>query len=388
MRIALVYRSFHLSGSLARETVELARHLSQRHDVHVFSIGERTETSLASECIFHQVPVARLGDGNGFSAAELVSFARNSAAMLSSESFDVVHVCAPSTWVGQVLHVPGVARGEARLQHISSWRFAATTIRHPGNAARLFIEKKAFRNRSLRRIHVEAPSVLHDVVRYYDFAPEDVLVTPPAVNLREFSPPDDRGAARRDAGVSSRDRIVLLFCGSAFRRKGLDRAIEALALVKADAELLVVGSGAEERFRTLARERGVEDRVRFLGRRPDAWRLYHAADILLLPTRADVWGVTPIEAMACAVPPIVSAAAGSSSEVLHGEAGIVLPEPFSLQDLVQAIDRLAGDEALRNSMGRAGTEVARAHSWEKRAAAIEEDFIAIAEGRVGRSARR
>lgn len=385
MRIALVYRSFHLSGSLARTTVELARHLSQRHEVHLFSIGARTDTTLAPSCIAHDVRVRRLGDGTRFSAAELMEFARRSAAMVSRESFDIVHVCAPSTWVGDVLRVPGVARGEAKLQGLDRWRFAATTVRHPGNAARLLIEKNAFRNRHLRRIHVEASSVLEDVVHDYGIAREDVLVVPPAVNLNEFSPTRDRNAARLEAGVDRRDRVVLLFCGSAFKRKGLDRAIEALALTDADVELLVVGRGRnEESFRALARRRGVEDRVRFLGGRSDAWRLYHAADIFVLPTRADVWGVTPIEAMACGVTPIVSAAAGSSSAIRDGETGIVLTEPFDVRDLRDAINRLAFDPSLRAAMGSAGVSAAAAHSWTARGETIEEDLVAVFEGRIGR----
>jgi glycosyltransferase involved in cell wall biosynthesis len=387
MRIALVYRAFHLAGSLPRGTVELARWLSPRHDVHVFSIGARTDTSLAPECTFHDVHVTRLGDGTQFSGAELLGFARASARMVSSSSFDIVHVCAPSTWVGDVLHVPGVARGEARLQGIGRWRFGVTLARHPGNAMRLFIEKRAFRNEHLRRVHVAAPSVLEDVVAQYGIDRNDVLVVPPAVNLDEFAPAADRESARAAAGVRDPDRVVLLFCGSAFARKGLDRAIEVLPSLDFDVELIVVGQGPDQRrFQDLARARGVGECVRFLGARSDAWRLYQAADIFVLPTRADVWGVTPIEAMACGVPPIVSAAAGSSSLIRDGETGIVLPEPFELADLSNAVIRLASDRSLRVVMGRAGIEASKQQSWAQRARAIEADLEAQAE-RVHAAAR-
>lgn len=384
MRVALVYRSFHRRGSLARTTVELARHLSRSHDVHVFSIGSCTERSVAPACTFHDVPVSHVGEGRRFCARELRSFARGAATLLSRERFDVVHACAPSTWAADVLHVPGIAREEAALHDISGWRFAVT-MRRPGNAARLLLERKALAHAGLRRIHVAAPSVRDALERRYGIASEHVLVVRPGVNLDEFRPSRDVAAARAAAGIDDPGTFVVLFCGSDFERKGLDRAIEALASARAaGAVLLVVGRGErEERYRRLAEDRGIGERVRFLGSRADAWRLYQAADALVLPTHADVWGVTPIEAMACGVPPIVSAAAGSSSAIRDGETGIVLPEPFDVRALRDAIDMLAADRACRAAMGRAGIVAARVHSWAERARRVEEDLLAVAERRLG-----
>jgi glycosyltransferase involved in cell wall biosynthesis len=383
VRVALVYRSFHLAGSLPRAAVELARHLSKRHEVHVFSISARTEPSLAPGCLFHDVPVTALGTGRGFSARELGSFARNAAAQLAREQFDLVHTCAPSTWVADVLHVPGVARDEAALQGIPGWRYAAAAVRHPGNAARRLLEHKALGYSGLRRIHVSAPSVRDALSRRYGIAPVDVLVVPPSVNLSEFRPPGDKAAARGAAGIDDRNAVVLLFCGSAFYRKGLDRAIVALARATPRALLLVVGDGSEASYRRLAARCGVADRVRFLGLRHDAWRYYQAADVVVLPTRADVWGVTPVEGMASGVPPIVTAAAGSASTIRTGETGIVLPEPFSTAAFVDAIDLLAADPERREAMGAAGLRVAREHSRSARLRHVEDDLLAVAEGRIG-----
>jgi UDP-glucose:(heptosyl)LPS alpha-1,3-glucosyltransferase len=178
---------------------------------------------------------------------------------------------------------------------------------------------------------------------------------------------------------------VLLFCGSDFERKGLDRAIEALAATDIDAELLVVGSSSQEdRFRAITRDRGVEDRVRFLGTRSDAARYYQAADILLLPTRADVWGVTPIEAMASGIPSIVSNAAGSAAVVREADAGIVLSEPLDVRELREAVERLARDPALRKVMARNGLAAVDAHSWERRGQLVEDDLVAVPDA-VGRA---
>lgn len=383
-RIALVYRAFHREGSLARTAVELARHLSSNHEVHVFSIPERTDPSLAPGCTFHAVPAPPLGDGRHFSGRELISFARNAARLLERHPFDVVHTCAPSTWVGDLLHIPGIARGEAALQGLPAWRFRAT-LRHPGNLARLVIERRAVGNGAFSRFHVAAPSVRDDLERFYAVPADRVTVVYPGVDLEQFQPVTNRAAARAEVGVDDPTRLVLLFCGSDFHRKGLDRAIDCLAAAAVPAELLVVGSDpSQARFEHLARARGVGDRVRFLGSRSDSWRYFRAADVALLPTRADVWGVTPIEAMGCGVPSIVSAAAGSAAAVEEAGAGIVLPEPFDVRSLRDAVERFAGDPSLRHAMGSAGIEAARRYSWATRARLVEEELVAIAETVVGR----
>jgi glycosyltransferase involved in cell wall biosynthesis len=390
MRVALVYRSFNREGSLPRFSVELARYLARRHEVHVYSIGRRTDPTLAPSCRFYDVHTWAMGGGAGFSARELISFARASAKLVERERYDVVHVRAPSTWIGDVLHVPGVSRGEAAGQQIPPWKMTASTIRHPGNAARRLIEWRALANPDLRRIHVDAPSVRDDLERYHGIDPTNVLVAVPGVNLDEFRVPLDRARARLAAGITD-ERLVLLFCGHDFARKGLDRAIHGLAAARADAVLLVVGRNPDEaRYRALADASGVGDRVCFLGNRSDAQALYQAADAFVLPTLADVWGVTVIEAMACGTPPIVTENAGAAAAVRDGETGFVLPEPFDVRALRDAIDRLA-DPALRSAMGAASAEAARPYGWDEHGRLVETDLFDVAEGRarlVRRPARK
>jgi glycosyltransferase involved in cell wall biosynthesis len=374
-----VYRNFGLTGSLSRFSVELARYLSTRHDVHVYSIARRTDKTLAAGVTFHDVPVISLGSGSGFCARELLSFARNTAALLDRERFDIVHVRAPGTWRGDVLHVPGVVRGEARLQGYGRWRLAASTVRHPGNAARRFVERRALDNPGLRRIHVDAPTVRDDLVRIHGFDGDDVLVAVPGVNLDEFHPALGRAAARIEAGLGAGgDRLTLLFCGHDFERKGLARAIEAVAAARVEADLIVIGASPETpKYRALAERHGVGERIRFLGERADAAVFFRAADAFLLPTHADIWGVTVVEAMAAGTPPVVSAAAGAASAVDDGRTGIVLPEPYDPRDLRDAIERLANDVPYRLSLGSAGRQRAARYSWEAHCTLVESDLVAL-----------
>ncbi len=381
MRIALVYRAFHLGGSLPRFHVELARYLSSRgHDVHVYSRLEGTEPGLAPDCTFHAVPVAAVAAGAGFSSRELRSFARNAATMLEGERYDIVHVRAPSTWVGDVLHLPGVQRGESELAGHGTARWLATRLRHPGNQARYALERRAIRNPRFARFHTEAPIVRDHLMRFYGIDEAAIRVIPPGVNTAEFSM-GDRQEARRSLGLQAVHGPLVLFCGHDFERKGLDRAIQAAASSRAGFELVVVGGNADQaRFESLARACGVRDRVHFFGARSDAATFFRAADAFVLPSRSDVWGATVIEAMACGIPPVVSAAVGASTVIVEAVDGFVLPEPLDTQRLAAALDAAVSSPD-RLAMAHRCRATAVQFSTEAHGRRVERDLEEIVAGR-------
>jgi glycosyltransferase involved in cell wall biosynthesis len=380
VRVALVYRSFHLGGSLPMFQVELARYLVRRdHDVHVYSIADATDRSVAPGCMFHDVPVRSADSGARASGREQWSFARNARTMLARERYDAVQARTPSTWEADLLTVSGVMRGEAELAGLSRSRYLASTARHPGSSVRLLVERRAIRNPRVQRFNVDAPAVAEHLTRIYGVDPDRITVTTPSVDPDVFRPAEDKRAARAVVGLPADDRFLVLFCGHDFQRKGLDRAIDALAAMRQEGELVVVGESPEaERFRRLAGERGVGERVHFVGGRSDTERFFCAADAFLLPTRVDVWGVTVLEAMASEVPPIVSDAAGAASVVEHGRTGFVLPEPASTEGLRTALDELAASVELRAEMGTAARDVARRHTWDDFGRIVENELTEIA----------
>ena len=83
--------------------------------------------------------------------------------------------------------------------------------------------------------------------------------------------------------------------------------------------------------------------MHFIGPRTDTWRFFQAADIFVLPTRVDMWGMTVAEAMATAVPPVTTTSAGAADVITNGENGFVLPEPLDIEPARGTLDRLAAD---------------------------------------------
>jgi glycosyltransferase involved in cell wall biosynthesis len=382
MRIGLVYRHFNLTGSLQRYTVELARYLSRRdHEVHVFSIASTTLESLAPGCTFHPVPAKHVQHGV-WSVRELWSFASAAARQVAREPLDVVHARLPSTWEADVLHLAGVTRGEARRGGADTARWRLAQARHPHNIVRPWLERRAVRNPRVIRFHVDSTQVREDLVRVHGVERDRIRVVPPGVNTDEFRPAVDRASVRAALDLP-RDRPLVLFCGHDFRRKGLDRALQALAAVELPTLLMVVGGRAAElpEYERLAAELAVADHVRFIGPTTEAAAYFQAADVCVLPTRVDMWGTTAVEAMASGVPPIVSEAAGSAEVIEDGVSGYVLSEPFELDRFVMLLDRLLRSPELRADLGRAGRARAVELGWDRHGKLVEDDLVSVAANR-------
>ncbi len=157
---------------------------------------------------------------------------------------------------------------------------------------------------------------------------------PPNAARRTFTEPQrlaTRDKIRRDNGWPL-DENIALHVGSDFRRKGVDRAILALAALpeplRALTRLVILGKGDPARFVRLARNAGVADRVHFLGGRLDApdWML--AADFMVHPAHSENTGTTLVEALAAGLPVLTTEVCGFASHVASAQAGIVLPSPF------------------------------------------------------------
>lgn len=164
---------------------------------------------------------------------------------------------------------------------------------------------------------------------------------------------------------------VLLYLGSLKRRKNLGALINALALVRQEQEavrLVFAGEGPEgPALQRHCRTLGLADAVRFVGYVNEtekvAW--YNLADVFLLPSRMEGFGLVAAEAMACGRPVVASRAAAIPEVVADGETGI-LCDPDRPEEFAQAILRLLREPILARRMGQAGRErVKRLFSWDQ-----------------------
>jgi L-malate glycosyltransferase len=162
----------------------------------------------------------------------------------------------------------------------------------------------------------------------------------------------NREQVRRELGLPDHE-LMLLTVGNLYRVKGHDLLIEALAAVPQTPpwRLVIAGQGEEEsNLRRLVREKGIGDRVSFLGFRDDVPDLLAAADVYLMPSRSEGLPLALLEAM-FAGRPIMASAVGGIPDAL-GQAG-VLVQPEDAEALAVALREFLADEQRRMALGAA-----------------------------------
>jgi phosphatidylinositol alpha-1,6-mannosyltransferase len=204
-----------------------------------------------------------------------------------------------------------------------------------------------------------------EVVSGMGVPPEQVVVIHPKIDVARFPIPDNLDEFKAREGLAG--KRVILSVGRLSLRKGHALVIEALPQVLEkvpDALYVVVGTGpAEDDLRRLAVQRGVENSVKFVSYR-DLANFYYACDVFILPSvyvpqssGGDVegFGIVYLEAGACGKPVIGANNGGIPDAVADGESGLLV-ETGSVEAIMDALERLLGDAALRERLGRQGRE--------------------------------
>jgi glycosyltransferase involved in cell wall biosynthesis len=208
-------------------------------------------------------------------------------------------------------------------------------------------------------------------------------LAPNGLDVARFHPasPAERGAARAGLGNLSADLYWILFVGFFSREKGPDLLFDAWLRMHADAPpsgLLFVGatdSEYQEVDRTLAAEiaakaeqLGVSSRVRFTGPLAAVEQAYHAADIFVMPSTREAFGMVLVEAMASALPVVASDIKGVTDEIVtDGHTGVLVPpgDPDALAAALRGLlvnssgARSIGTHAREAAVSRYGIDVAR-----------------------------
>jgi len=189
------------------------------------------------------------------------------------------------------------------------------------------------------------------------------------VDLALFQP-RERAAAKAELGVAG---PLLATVGALIERKGQRFALDALALLP-EATLLLVGDGPDRaQLERQAAQLGISDRLRFLGSRPpnEVARLVAAADVMLLPTRAEGLANAWVEALACGTPVVTCDAGGARDVIDRPELGRIVERDGG--SLAAAVRELLASPADQAAVRRG----AERFSWERNAEELHEHLAAI-----------
>jgi len=200
------------------------------------------------------------------------------------------------------------------------------------------------------------------VFGYVDPDKIDVLPIGLDLDLWPAPTPEEIAAARAQAGISDNRLIVGVFARLE-PRKGQQLLIEVWDRVRTGfptAELWLVGIGsAEDEWRQKVREQGING-VKFVGFAENVRDLMLACDIIAQPSLYEPFGITLLEAMACAKP-VLCTSAGGMPEVVEEDRTALVVTPGIPDELSDALRSLLGDESRRSALGTAGRHRVEEH---------------------------
>lgn len=249
-----------------------------------------------------------------------------------------------------------------------------------------------FRRRGEHRViagadRIIAPTATErgQLIDLYGADPGRIYVAPPGVDLERFRP-GDRAAAKERFGFS--DDPLVVFVGRLQPFKGTDIAVDALGHLKRmvpDARLAIVGGdsprgnrGERMRLRLAARRLGVSDRLRFI--EPVAHNelpeLYRAADVVVVPSASESFGLVALEAQACGTPVVATAVGGLRSIVRDGETGYLVSRRDS-RSFAAALSRVLADPGAQHRLGANAVRLAQRFPWARTSDGILEAYASV-----------
>ncbi len=224
----------------------------------------------------------------------------------------------------------------------------------------------------------------------YGTDPGRIRVVAPGVDHAFFAP-GDRSQARQALALPARGP-VLLFVGRIQPLKGVHVAVRTLALLSdtPDATLVVVGgpSGPHggshlEDVVALVGRLGLRHRVRFVDPQPHELlsTYYRAADVCLVPSRSESFGLVALEAAACGTPVVAAAVGGLTTLVGHEVTGLLVDEPHP-EAFAEATSTLLGCSELADRLAAGSVEAARHYTWARAAGVLRETYEELAVQRL------
>jgi glycosyltransferase involved in cell wall biosynthesis len=218
-----------------------------------------------------------------------------------------------------------------------------------------------------------------------------IEIIPCGTNVRHF---DVIGQAEARSRLAIADEAkVIFYIGRFDPRKGIETLVRAVGQSgwKNDPRLrLIIGGGSRpgrsdglerERIEALVATLGLEAKTDFLGRVSDGELplYYAAADVCVVPSHYEPFGLVAIEAMASGTPVVASQVGGLQFTVVDGETGLLVP-PQNIEGFAQAIDRLLDNPYWRDTLGKnARKRVEEKFSWEGVASQLNQLYLKLIE---------
>lgn len=244
------------------------------------------------------------------------------------------------------------------------------------------------------RIIAECPQDEADMIEFYNADPRKIVMIPCGFDPQEFYP-IPKALARQKLNLPLQARILLQL-GRIVPRKGIDNVIKAFAKFRKPedkAQLLIVGGNSLQpdpaltpeigRLQKIAQHCGVAHAVHFVGqvKRVLLKYYYSAADVFITTPWYEPFGITPLEAMACATPVIGAEVGGIKYTVKHGVTGFLVP-PQDSDALADSIKEIYRHPRRHAWMIRKSIKHVHKFTWDKIADMVSDIYEEVAKEHV------
>jgi glycosyltransferase involved in cell wall biosynthesis len=281
-----------------------------------------------------------------------------------------------------IVHIHGLYRFPMTYAAMQARKQGVPYIVRPCGTLDPYLHAKSTRSQWLKRLYKRlfaVPSLNHASAIHYTAEDErnrvghlklraPSFVMPNGLDWAPYRSLPPRGALRARWGLG--DAPIVLFLGRLHFKKGLDLLIQAFDEVRKqvrDGQLVIVGPETDDygrRVRGWVRERGLQKAVHFVGplQGPDVVQAYVDADVFALPSYTENFGMTVAEAMACALPVVISDQVNIHADVAEAGAGLVAR--CAAGEVAAALRNVLLAPEGRRAMGEAGRRFVHAHyAW-------------------------
>ncbi len=380
MKIAFVVINANRREGTSRAIVEVAERLGMDHRVSVFS---RTLESVDhSRFRWERVLCPSWPD-----VAEFEGFRLVAERLLRREGFDIIHSAGCNVRTADVYAIQTVHPSKMLINELQSRNGKTNVLRRL--TRRLYdervvsTERACYVPRNERGVVGYLPvsqGTRRELQEHYPVGEAMVEVIPNGADIEHFHPrlrETVRESIRHELGCDA-SKVVFLFVGGEWRRKGLELALRAVAISKLPQVVLAVAGDDPQRdeFYQMAEELMIQDRVRWLGFRRDIAKLYAGSDVFLFPSSYEAFSLATIEAAATALPVVMCDISGAEELLGDGRGGVIVPREVGA--LARVIDELASDYGRRRELGEQGrTKVEQQFTWDLIAKKTEQFYRSL-----------
>jgi UDP-glucose:(heptosyl)LPS alpha-1,3-glucosyltransferase len=360
MKVALAHKRLDKSGGTELDLYRTAIGLRDLgHEVHLFC-SEFPIDPPPGTCA-HSIPVVPLGR-----TARLWSFAKVAPKVIRPFRCDLV--VSFGRMISQDVLRSGGGSHRAFLQKLGEEGGVRRRIWQdlsPYHRSLLALEQRQFQPGHYKRILAVSETVKQELMATYAVPGDKITVIYNGVDEKRFhfSLRDRFRKLVRKRWHIPVDAPTVLFVGSGFRRKGLDRLLKAWSSPQMkDTYLIVVGDDAQRRRYEALAEQQAKNNIVFVGRCDDVESYYGAADLLALPAVQEAFGNVVLEALAAGLPVVVSETVGAS-EILEGRLaeGIVAHAEDPKEMAAKLLAML--DQASNPGFSLEARKLAEGYSW-------------------------